>query len=236
MSLLAICREAAAEAGVAPPAAVTGNPETTAIRLLAAARQEIFSMAESAEWSALVREHVFAAAAATAQPGGLPADFGHIVDGTAWDRTAGRRLDGPLSGPQWQALRAGRAGPAAARCFRIHGGGFHLYPAPARAGGELAFEYLTSGIVIAASGATRRSWEDDDDRFALSEEIAAMGVKWRFKKAVGLAYDDDLNEYLSVLARAIARDGGRQTLRLDGAAPVPLAALPDGDFPGSGRC
>ena len=59
-----------------------------------------------------------------------------------------------------------------------------------------------------------------------------MGVKWRFKKAVGLAYDDDLNEYLSVLARAIARDGGRPVLRADGAAPYPLAAaIPDGDFP-----
>ena len=59
-----------------------------------------------------------------------------------------------------------------------------------------------------------------------------MGVKWRFKKAIGLAYDDDLNEYLSVLARAIARDGGRPTLRLDGAAPGDLAAaIPDGNFP-----
>ena len=40
------------------------------------------------------------------------------------------------------------------------------------------------------------------------------------------------NEYLSVLARAIARDGGRPTLRLDGAAPGDLAAaIPDGNFP-----
>ncbi len=179
----------------------------------------------------------FVAAAATVQPSGLPADFGHIVDGTAWDRTAASRLDGPLSGPQWQALRAVAAGPASGRCFRIYGGAFHLHPAPAEAGGEIAYEYVTSGIAIAASGAGRRSWEADDDRFALSEEIAAMGVKWRFKKAVGLAYDDDLNEYLAVLARAIARDGGRQTLRLDGAAPGRLAAaIPDGGFPGVGRC
>ena len=237
MSLLAMCREAAAEAGVAPPATIVDNPETTAIRLLAAARQEIFSMAASADWTALVREHAFAAAAAAVQPSGLPADFGHIVDGTAWDRTAASRLDGPLSGPQWQALRAAGAGPASGRCFRIYGGAFHLHPAPAEAGGEIAYEYVTSGIAIAASGAVRRSWEADDDRFALSEEIAAMGVKWRFKKAVGLAYDDDLDEYLAVLARAIARDGGRQTLRLDGAAPGRLAAaIPDGGFPGFGRC
>ena len=59
-----------------------------------------------------------------------------------------------------------------------------------------------------------------------------MGVKWRFKKAVGLAYDDDLDEYLSVLARAVARDGGSQVLRVDGAALRPLgAAIPEGDFP-----
>ena len=44
MSLRDICREAAAEAGVAPPDAVIGGAETVAVRLLAAARQEIFSM------------------------------------------------------------------------------------------------------------------------------------------------------------------------------------------------
>ena len=235
MSLLAICREAAAEAGVAPPGAVIGSAESTAIRLLAAARQEIFSMAGGAEWTALVREHSFAAAAATAQPDGLPADFGHIVDGTAWDRAGRRPLDGPLSGRQWQARLAGGAGAAARRAFRIRGGGFHLHPAPAAAGGEIAFEYVTADLVIAAAGERRRTWEADDDRFALSEEIATMGVKWRFKKAVGFAYDDDFAEYLAVLARAVARDGGRPVARLDAAAPGALAAaLPDGGFPGAG--
>ena len=233
MSLLSICREAAAEAGVAPPSAVIDNPETTAIRLLAAARQEIFSMSGSAPWTALVREHAFPAAASTVQPGGLPADFGHIVDGTAWDRGAARRLDGPLSGPRWQARLAARAGRAGEIAFRIFGDALHLHPAPAGPGGEIAFEYITSDIVVAASGAGRRSWEADDDGFALSEEIATMGVKWRFKKAIGLGYDDDLNEYLSVLGRAIARDGGRPILRLDGLAPL-AAGLPDGDFPERG--
>ena len=232
MSLLTVCREAAAEAGVAPPASVIGNPETTAIRLLAAARQEIFSLAGSADWTALAKEHAFAAATQTAQPGGLPDDFGHIVDGTAWDRTGARPLAGPLTAQQWQALRISGARPAARPSFRIFGGVFHLHPAPAEAGGEIAFEYMTRDIVAASSGARRRTWEEDDDGFVLSEEIATMGVKWRFKKAVGLAYDDDLNEYLAVLARAIARDGGRPVLRADGAAPGLLfAATPEGDFP-----
>ena len=232
MSLLDICRAAAAEAGVAPPAAVMGSAETTAIRLLAAARQEIFSMAESAAWSALAREHRFAAAARTAQPDGLPDDFARMVDGTAWDRTAARPLAGPLTAQQWQAARASGAGPAARPAFRIFAGAFHLHPAPAGAGGEIAFEYITRDIVVSSSGAKRRTWEADDDSFVLSEDIAAMGVKWRFKKAVGLAYDDDLDEYLSVLARAVARDGGSQVLRVDGAALRPLgAAIPEGDFP-----
>ena len=232
MSLRDICREAAAEAGVAPPDAVIGGAETVAIRLLAAARQEIFSMSESAAWSALAREHRFAAAASSAQPDGLPDDFGRIVDGTAWDRTGARPLAGPLTAQQWQAARASGAGPAARPAFRIFAGAFHLHPAPARAGGGIAFEYVTRNVVLSASGAGRRSWEADDDRFALSEEIATMGVKWRFKKAVGLAYDDDLDEYLSVLSRAIARDGGRPVLRADGAAALPFpAAIPEGDFP-----
>ena len=232
MSLATICREAAAEAGVAPPAAVIGSAETVAIRLLAAARQEIFSMAESASWSALAREHRFVPAASAAQPDGLPDDFARIVDGTVWDRTGGRPLAGPLTAQQWQAARASGVGAAPRPAFRIFAGAFHLHPAPARAGGEIAFEYVTGHIVAAADGARRRSWEADDDSFVLSEDIATMGVKWRFKKAVGLAYDDDLDEYLSVLARAIARDGGSAVLRADGAAALPLtAAIPEGDFP-----
>ena len=185
MSLATICREAAAEAGVAPPAAVIGSAETVAIRLLAAARQEIFSMAESASWSALAREHRFVPAASAAQPDGLPDDFARIVDGTVWDRTGARPLAGPLTAQQWQAARASGVGAAARPAFRIFAGAFHLHPAPARAGGEIAFEYVTGHIVAAADGAGRRTWEADDDSFVLSEDIATMGVKWRFKKAVG---------------------------------------------------
>ena len=125
MSLLTICHEAAAEAGVAPPATVIDNPETTAIRLLAAARQEIFSMSESAAWSGLVREHSFAAAAASAQPGGLPGDFGHIVStaphGTApagagstarYRARNGRRSAPPPPGPRRAAPSASTATPS----------------------------------------------------------------------------------------------------------------------------
>ncbi len=231
MSLATICREAAAEIGVAPPTGVVGSAESTAVRLLSAARREIFAMAGSAPWSALVREHSFAPVPGAEQPHALPDDFAYIVDGTAWDRAGGRPLDGPLSAPRWQALRA-RAGAGGRRAFRIFGGALHLHPPPAAPGGEIAFEYVTRNLVVSSSGAPRRTWEADDDRLVLSEEIAAMGVKWRFRKALGLAYDDDLNEYLSALARAAARDGGRPTLRLDGAAPFPPAAgIPDGGFP-----
>ena len=174
------------------------------------------------------------AAAAAQQPrlgrGALPARRGEVGDAQLQRRP--RPLAGPLTAQQWQAARASGAGPAARPAFRIFAGAFHLHPAPARAGGRIAFEYVTRNVVVSASGAGRRSWQEDDDRFALSEEIATMGVKWRFKKAVGLAYDDDLDEYLSVLSRAIARDGGRPVLRADGAAALPFpAAIPEGDFP-----
>ena len=234
MSLLSICREAAAEVGVSAPASIIGNGETTAVRLLAAAKREVFGLSRSAAWSALVKEHSFATTTgASAQTGGLPEDFDYVIDATAWDRTAGRPLEGPLTAQAWQSLKASAAAPALGRAFRIFGGEFHLYPTPTTAGDEIAYEYASATIVTAAGGGGQSGWLADDDSFVLSEELATMGVKWRFKKAIGLAYDDDLNEYLSVLARTIARDGGRATLRLDGPAGLGLPRLPDGDFPES---
>ena len=236
MSLLSICQEAAAEIGVSVPSSIIGNGEATAVRLLAAARREIFGLSRAAAWSALVGEHDFAAAAgASAQPDGLPADFDYVIDGTAWDRGAGRRLNGPLSAQAWQALRAAPFAAGPDRGFRIFGGAFHIHP-PAAEGGRIAYEYVSNRIVAARGGGRRTGWLADDDSFVLSEALATMGVKWRFKKAIGLAYDDDLNEYLSMLARLAARDGGRATLRLDGAAGPGPPFVPDGDFPEGRPC
>ena len=232
MSLLSICREAAAEIGVAVPSAILGHGEATAVRLLAAARREIFVLARSAAWSALIREHDFAATSGTsAQPGGLPADFDYVVDGTVWDRDAGRRLRGPLAAQAWQALKASRGAAARGGAFRIFGGAFHIYPAPVRSGGRIAYEYASDRIVTAREGALQTGWLADDDRFVLSEALAAMGVKWRFKKAIGVAYDDDLDESLAMRTRLAARDGGSATLRLDAASDPGPGLVPEGDFP-----
>jgi hypothetical protein len=85
-------------------------------------------------------------------------------------------------------------------------------------------------------GSPKTDWTADSDVSVLDEDLIELGVIWRTMRRLGLAYDEELNEYNNQVSQAVARDGGTGTLSL-----VPINRLSlispfqvqEGSFPGT---
>lgn len=210
MTLLTICQDAVNEIGdFEVPSTIVNNTNQTAVQLLALAKREIRTLARRHDWSDLVTVHTFATVADT-QSYSLPSDFGWIISESVWDRTNDWKVRGPLTPSQWEQAQATDIASAAWLWWRIFGGSMYLYPTPS-AVATIAYEYVSSNLTSAGN-----TWTADSDTFLLDEELATLGVRWRYLKAKGFPYEEEFNEYEMEVKKAIARDGGSTGLNLDG--------------------
>jgi hypothetical protein len=229
MSLLTLIQQATDELGLQRPSSVANavTADDTVRQLVALANREGEELARRHAWTALQREHQFATVAGTAAYA-LPQDFDRFLDDTQWDRANRWALAGPIGPQQWQALKSGAPGLASRRRFRILGGvttAFRLDPIPAASGDLLVFEYVTRNWCRSLQGAEQNAWAADDDAGLISERLMLLGLKWRFLRAIGMAYDQEQDDYERAVRAETARDGGAPVLRL-GARPTPSLADP----------
>jgi hypothetical protein len=110
VSLLTICTNAANNAGVNVPAAIVGNADPAAARLLQLARDVAWDLSERVNWTALTVENVFIANGTSDYL--LPTDFRSIVNDTLWDRSRFWRMRGAMSPQQWQMFKSSIIGRA----------------------------------------------------------------------------------------------------------------------------
>ena len=148
MSLLTLIQGAADIVGLSRPAAVITSTDPAVRRMLALANVEGQELAKRHEWTVLIREATWTTLAAESQGtiANIASDLdqengARIVNETIWNRTAQRRMNGPLSSQRGQRLKAASVtGPYSE--YRIRNGTHYLIPAPT-AGQTGAFEYIT---------------------------------------------------------------------------------------------
>lgn len=231
MSLLSIVRRAANKIGAPQPANVFGNPEPNARLLLECANEEGMALASEWEWQALRAEQVFTASGTAIQANALPTGFDRMVADTFFNRSAGRRVVGPLTAQEWQAHRA--ATPTVVfDAFRFEGGNLEIIPTPP-AGTTYAFEYVTRFWCVGTNGAPQSEWLADTDTALLSEDVIRLGVIWRFKQSRGLDYAEDRDSYERQKVAAMARDGARRVVSLASGGDAPTLrqpTVPDGSW------
>lgn len=163
----------------------------------------------------------------------LPSDWLRQIEQTEWDRTNRWPLNGPKSAQEWQNFKSGivYAGPRLR--FRIAGNTIQLNPPPSAAS-LLSMEYVSQNWVTALAGTTKSKFTLDTDTPVFDESLMVEGLKLRWNKAKGFAYDD--KAYMDLLSTCQAQNKSAPTLSLaqgSGSVLLSMANIPDGNWPGA---
>lgn len=211
MSLLSIISGtdygAAILCGMPAPAAIVTATDPTAKLFLRLAQQEGRELARRHDWQALKVDYTFTSTASEQQPA-FPADFDRLVPmGELWDRTANLLYSGPVDDMIWGRLKGLPLNVGMPGYWRLIGGRLHVFPAPP-AGHTFALPYISAHWVRPVSGSNQPNFTLDTDSALIPEYLIALGIVWRFKRARGLDYADDLATYEREVEAAAARDRG----------------------------
>lgn len=233
MSLLTTIQDAADRLGIVRPSSVIGSADQQVRQLLGLAQQEGKELARRHSWQALVKEKTFTATATETQSGALPSDFDRFVNGTFYNRTRNRVVEGPLNAREWQDYKASVT-TVMFDAYRVRGGSLLLAPTPT-AGDSYAFEYLTTWWVATAAASTtpaQATWAADTDVGILPEELITLGLVWRFKKAKGFDYSEEYRSYQAEVMLAMTKDGGARSLYMGRVKShrVPQPTYPDASW------
>jgi hypothetical protein len=212
-SILSIAQDVAVDVSLAQPSELVGDTGDGA-ELLRHITRTCRQLAQK-DWSFLRKEQTFTTIAAQIQTSGVPGDFLRIVDGTSWNRTERRPLEGPLSPQEWASYIANVSGGIRDQ-FRFIGGNYEMYPAPS-AGDTIAYEYIKNTIGTDSTGTTERAaFSVDTDLTHFDDELVILGALWRYKQAQGGDYSEEYVEYQVRLAELYASDGGNDKLDMSG--------------------
>jgi hypothetical protein len=252
MSLATICINVANDLGIDEPTRpLWGSKLPTAKRLIAQARRAAWSLHRRGLWANTVIEHEFTAAGASDHP--LPPDFLRLINDTAWERSRYWAMRGALGAQAWQLYRSSIYGRATMwRRFRIHVPAGQAVGTPVSFSidpnvsaedhsSRFVFEYQSAWYIRRPDGTIAADWTGDDDTALRDEVMIELGTRWRMLRRMGLAYDEEKEEYEREVDKLVAFNGGTQTLNLVPAVkrddfigqyslgavpPVPAPALP----------
>lgn len=212
MSLLTTIQRFCRRTNIAVPTTVINTTDPVIAQLYSLLEEEGIDLAGRGSWQELTLEATHTTIATESQ--GLISDiadegFRYIKNDTIWDRTENLPVV-VIDGPDWQAEK-GFAATSPRYRARIRNNELIVTPTPV-AGNTWAFEYVTSNWV---RGNTSQYFVADTDTFNLPEELALLGLRWRWKKEKGMEYAEDFRTYEMQVADALSRNGLHRVLRQD---------------------
>lgn len=172
----------------------------------------------------------------------FPSDYKRLIDDTLWDRSNYWEMRGPLSPAQWQVYKSSVLGATATtrRRWRIRNAGdgygkvWYIDPQPDVGENDtLVYEYVSDAWCASAAGAAQSRWAADTDTFVLDDFIFMLGVTWRVMRSVGLAYEEEWDEWDEQVCNALGDDTGGVILSLTHSRPESLLTtcnVPDTGF------
>lgn len=182
------------------------------------------SLAIRGEWSRLTFETTHTTLAQEDQgniyeltaTGGATA-FRKMKNETMWDRTDMLPV-WPINPINWQRIKATTATMPRYR-YRLVRHRLLFTPTPT-AGHTVAFEWVSKWwIQDGTSGTIKERFTLDTDTFLVERELLKLGLAWRWRKAKGMDYAEEYEEYEARLAETLGHDVTRDVLYLDNSQP-----------------
>lgn len=238
MTVLSIVQDAADRINLPVVSQVVGNQDQTTRSLYQALLSEGKDLLlEDPAWSVLIREHTF-----TTQPNveeyALPTDLQRILNNTCWDRDQYWQVRGGVTPQQWQVIRSGLYQTARLSSnFRLKAStdrtkkAFYLDPIPTSQR-TLVFEMQSTGWLYSTNGSPdfKSRPSNDGDEVIFDDEMATLGVVWRYLRMRKLPFAFELAQYKDYRDKLIAQDRAPPTLSV---ASQPWR-LPIGNIPDTG--
>lgn len=205
MSLLTIVQNAADRAGATRPSSVASSTDPQVQRFFGYANKVGYDLMKKVAWQALRKELTFTGVAGETQTAFIPSDFDRFVPDTFWDRTGVRKVSGPVSGVEWQGLKATAYSDYVNPKF-IYRGGLILI-LPALTGSEsLAVEYIDLNWCATSGGTAKAAFTLDTDVPRIDAELITRGIVFEYLDGEGLPSAKALADYADYLKALVGND------------------------------
>jgi len=221
MNLLSLVQKCCQRTNLPTPATVYGSTDAQILQMLGLLEEEVNDLASRPTWQVLQREasHTTLALEDQGDINTLFPGFSFYRNETMWDTTDRLPVIGPVSGSDWQEIKAVFAnGPRYQ--FRFRGNHLLVNPIPT-AGHAWKFEYESRYAILDVDGTTLKEFfTSDTDTFILPDNLLLMGLRWRWMREKGLDYGELFATYERQVKIAMGNDGGALTLSMEGGAPT----------------
>lgn len=235
MSLLTLVQDVFMEVGIAQtrPNAVITSTDANVLQLLALANTTGEALMKRYAWQELMVNSTFTATGTIAQGSVgfvFGADYDRLVPQTFWDRSQRIPIDGPVTTQQFQADQSNLvAGPP--YYFFIFGNQVCIGPTALNAGDTCSVFYISQDWCQSSAGVNQSSFQADDDVTRIPERLFRLDLIWRWKRAKGLSYAEELATAEEQIETAIGGNRSARVLYFGGRNILYPTNIPEGYWP-----
>lgn len=228
MSLLTICQNVCAELSIPIPGLVAANPDPTITQLKLLAQRAGDELSRDYDWSILRVPTSFTCTGTIPEPNQPPSDWERFVDNSKiWNNSRLWQLNGPVDAQTWQRNVIINTNPVP-QIWRMMGGKLAIYPNAA--GETISFEYVSNAWIAVNGGSTyATTWANDADTARIPERVLELSLIWRWKRAKGLDYAEEMENFERAKESEIGSDRASEAFSL---SKPNRGNIPDNYWPG----
>lgn len=228
-TLLQLCTDALEGVdGFEAPTTIIGNDDGTAVLVKNLAIQVGRELVREVKWQALKTAYSFATVPATSAYS-LPPDFQRFANLTFWNTSEDQPLIGPLNGIDWAALTRGLTVLGIRYAFHVAGGYLNITPTPTDVQ-NIGYDYYSRYFSTTAAGVAQENWGADGDLWRLDPDLAALGIRYRFKARKGLPFAEEKADYAAAVAALQFDDTPKPLIDVSGVPRARYTGIPDGNW------
>ena len=225
------------ECGLPRYSNIFGNSEVNARKILNAIKDGLFVDAyRDRDWEMLKKEDTITLTGGGVTTYALADDFERLVNGTLWDETDYCQVRGPVDVREWQEFNKGLAQLAGLELVcKIQGDSttnkkvISFYP-DTTASTVVSYYYISSKPVLSSGSVAKDSITSSDDGFIVPDRVVYAAAKWRLLRMLGMSFQDERLEYMSLLDDYAANDSGGKKIRMDRKLKYDIANIPEVGF------
>lgn len=203
MSLLSIATDVTDVIGLTRPIAIINGQDQLSRQILGLAKKTLEELGLM-DWPVLEVPYSFVTVPNQSQYT-LPDDFGREIGDSVYTGTRYAKIRGGLTPGDWARQRNTLPNLGQFK-FRIFGypPKLNITPTPTTAE-TLVLEYQTTNRVVQSGGVLKTTYFDDADVSLVPEDLMKKGLEWRLRRAKGLDYSEEFDDYEQSRAQRLAQ-------------------------------